>query len=130
MVKIKREKVREHKELLKDMVDGGKYHITDINRGNDDAMYPVFTVSFQLLDRVKSINDEGFVVEVEEEITEDTKIPVLLERCQEEYYSGHEWFEHTNTSIKKEKEQGSKAFYMLDDDMSMTLLWKDGEMVE
>ncbi|EGQ4492381.1 hypothetical protein CH385_09670 [Staphylococcus pseudintermedius] len=79
--------------------------------------------------------DEFFEVEVEEEITEDTKIPTLIEL----FVSGYGQIIHTyyRTSIREtigEVVKGvdalPKAFYILNDDMTMTLIWKDGEMVE
>ncbi len=78
--------------------------------------------------------DEFFKVEVEEEITEDTKIPTLIEL----FVSGYGQIIHTyyRTSIREtigEVVKGvdalPKAFYILNDDMTMTLIWKDGEMV-
>ncbi|EGQ2868525.1 hypothetical protein EOQ16_07840 [Staphylococcus pseudintermedius] len=79
--------------------------------------------------------DEFFEVEVEEEITEDTKIPTLIEL----FVSGYGQIIHTyyRTSIREtigEVVKGvdalPKAFYILNDDMTMTLIWKDGELVE
>lgn len=76
---------------------------------------------------------DTFTVEVEEGITEDTIIPKLIEVCE---YNGELtptiYFEH---SIKRVLEfEGiyatHKAFYMLNDDMTMTLIWKDGEIVK
>ncbi|WP_449126041.1 hypothetical protein ACSAXG_04785 [Staphylococcus chromogenes] len=74
-------------------------------------------------------HDEFFEVEVEEEITEETKIPVLVEvyKWKEIFYKSA--LKH-NTSVSFEKDETSLAFYMLNDDMTMTLLWKEGEMVE
>ncbi|PTG08606.1 hypothetical protein [Staphylococcus chromogenes] len=73
--------------------------------------------------------DETFEVEVEEEITEETKIPNLVEAyeyMQSVNCSGTMY----NTSIQEEKTNVSKAFYMLNDDYTMTLIWRDGGMVE
>ncbi|YAW13886.1 hypothetical protein AB4Y46_07515 [Staphylococcus pseudintermedius] len=79
--------------------------------------------------------DEIFEVEVEEEITEDTKIPTLIEL----FVSGYGQIIHTyyRTSIREtigEVVKGvdalPKAFYILNDDMTMTLIWKDGELVK
>ncbi|ENL6206973.1 hypothetical protein JMA35_07700 [Staphylococcus pseudintermedius] len=76
-----------------------------------------------------------FNVEVEEEITEETEIPVLVEL----FMSGLDEIIHTyhRTSIREaigEVHKGAEAlptaFYMLNDDMTMTLIWKDGELVE
>ncbi|XCC66683.1 hypothetical protein PYH72_08860 [Staphylococcus delphini] len=78
---------------------------------------------------------DTFTVEVEEEITEETEIPVLVEL----FMSGLDEIIHTyhRTSIGEaigEVHKGAEAlptaFYMLNDDMTMTLIWKDGELVE
>ncbi|QQJ84287.1 hypothetical protein [Staphylococcus pseudintermedius] len=78
---------------------------------------------------------ETFTVEVEEEITEETEIPVLVEL----FMSGLDEIIHTyhRTSIGEatgEVHKGAEAlptaFYILNDDMTMTLIWKDGELVK
>lgn len=76
--------------------------------------------------------DAPFEVEVEEEITEETKFDRLFEvyEFRERAYMSAL---HTNTSIKERLENTSfptKAFYILNDDLTMTLIWKDGELVE
>ncbi|HHA1158164.1 TPA: hypothetical protein ACOFBL_002433 [Staphylococcus aureus] len=76
--------------------------------------------------------DAPFEVKVEEEITEDTKFDRLFEvyEFRERAYMSAL---HTNTSIKERLENTSfptKAFYILNDDLTMTLIWKDGRLVE
>ncbi|HHE7792510.1 TPA: hypothetical protein ACPFIS_002772, partial [Staphylococcus aureus] len=75
--------------------------------------------------------DIPFIVDIEKEVTEETKFDRLLEvyEIQEGVYMSAL---HTNTSIKERLENTSfptKAFYILNDDMTMTLIWKDGELV-
>ncbi|HBC4337024.1 TPA: hypothetical protein KEO58_002542, partial [Staphylococcus aureus] len=71
----------------------------------------------------------SFVVEVEEEITEETKFDSLLkvfEPIEGEYSS----ILYTNTSIKEclyGRCVPAEAFHILNDDLTMTLIWKDGE---
>ncbi|WP_340293785.1 hypothetical protein [Staphylococcus coagulans] len=79
--------------------------------------------------------DELFTVEVEEEITEETVIPMIMEVC--EYVDGSlSSGLRRKCSIKEALDDNelagitTHAFYMLDDDVSLTLIWKDGEMVE
>lgn len=75
---------------------------------------------------------DTFTVEVEEEITEDTVIPELVE-LYEDYLECNEILKHENRSIseaKDEDECASKAFYILNDDYTMTLIWRDGKLVE
>ncbi|APC43045.1 hypothetical protein SAP1_180 [Staphylococcus phage StAP1] len=76
--------------------------------------------------------DDTFEVKVEEEITEDTKVDRLIElfEIQEGDYNSTLY---ENTSIKEclyGRCVPTKAFYILNDDMTMTLIWKDGELVE
>ncbi|HCU2369240.1 TPA: hypothetical protein PEB80_002649 [Staphylococcus aureus] len=76
--------------------------------------------------------DIPFIVDIEKEVTEETKFDRLLEvyEIQEGVYMSAL---HTNTSIKERLENTSfptKAFYILNDDLTMTLIWKDGRLVE
>ncbi|CAC6409633.1 TPA: hypothetical protein O7994_000196 [Staphylococcus aureus] len=76
--------------------------------------------------------DIPFIVDIEKEVTEDTKFDRLFEvyEFRERAYMSAL---HTNTSIKERLENTSfptQAFYILNDDMTMTLIWKDGELVE
>lgn len=69
-----------------------------------------------------------FSVEVEEEITEDTKIPKLIEigiRNLTGYSAVNE-----NISINEITNKKSLVLYMLNDDYSMTPIWKKGKLVE
>ena len=84
--------------------------------------------------------DETFTVEVEEEVTEDTVLPKFLEIFEQEYENydfpcDDEASIWINSSIKEitgghEIERNElKAIYVINDDMTMTLVWKDGELV-
>lgn len=73
-----------------------------------------------------------FTVEVEEEITEDTVIPTLVM-----FYENHNLkkvcrFED-NVSISDfqfHEHEVVLAYYILNDDLTMTLIWRDGKLVE
>lgn len=69
--------------------------------------------------------DDTFEVEVEEEFTEYTEIDKLVEMERDGDLTIWE-----NRSIKNLVPDFSKAFYILNDDLTMTLIWKDGELVE
>ncbi|MBM6005591.1 hypothetical protein A9J32_07880 [Staphylococcus epidermidis] len=81
--------------------------------------------------------DETFTVEIEEEITEDTQIYRLLELKDSFIFKDGGWKDldiiksnmYGNRSISEVKNDESKKFYMLNDDDTMTLIWKDGELV-
>lgn len=73
--------------------------------------------------------EETFEVEVEEEITEETKIHNLVEvyRASSGVLKLAILF---GTNIKNANTDETIAFYMLNDDYTMSLLWKDGEMID
>lgn len=74
-----------------------------------------------------------FIVDIEKEVTEETKFDRLLEvyEIQEGVYKSAL---HKGISLNERFEDDNifptKAFYILNDDMTMTLIWKDGELVE
>ena len=67
-----------------------------------------------------------FTVEVEEEITEDTVIPKILVKTNYD----HTAREYCNSKINQFLSQYYKAFYIVNDDLTMTLIWKNGKLVE
>lgn len=84
-----------------------------------------------------SLHSNTFTVEVEEEITEETIIFRLLEVRNAIPSKKKEWQDlkllkshlYGNRSISRVKNEHSVAFYNLNDDMTTTLIWKDGELV-
>ena len=80
---------------------------------------------------------DTFTVEVEEEITEDTQIYRLLELKDSFIFKDGGWKDlnimkssmYGNQSISEVKNDESKKFYMLNEDDTMTLIWKDGELL-
>ncbi|HCY1171583.1 TPA: hypothetical protein ACHHOD_001856 [Staphylococcus aureus] len=69
--------------------------------------------------------DIPFTVEYEEEITEETKFDRLVEMEKDGDLTIWE-----NRSIKSLVADFSFAYYILNDDLTMTLIWKDGRLVE
>ncbi|PTE58714.1 hypothetical protein [Staphylococcus epidermidis] len=67
--------------------------------------------------------EDTFTVEVEEEITEETKIPEMLE-----IFVNDGGVKRVEKSINELKDDFSKEFWLKDGD-TMTLIWKDGELV-
>ncbi|GGI30919.1 hypothetical protein J8H63_00165 [Staphylococcus chromogenes] len=79
--------------------------------------------------------EDIFTVETEEEIDEDTIIPTLIELFVSDYGQiMHMYFsESINGAIGDVDDDAkalSKAFYILNDDYTMTLIWREGEFVE
>ncbi|MCE5766702.1 hypothetical protein JL769_12160, partial [Staphylococcus pseudintermedius] len=77
---------------------------------------------------------DTFTVEAEEEITERTVIPLLLEVYE---YEGELVFlpqkERTIKGLLEESDLENvttKTLYIINDDGTLTLIWKDGELVE
>ncbi|CAA3840373.1 hypothetical protein ELQ85_16210 [Staphylococcus aureus] len=75
--------------------------------------------------------DTPFIVDIEKEVTEETKVDRLIElfEIQEGDYNSTLY---ENTSIKEclyGRCVPTKAFYILNDDLTMTLIWKDGELL-
>jgi hypothetical protein len=76
-----------------------------------------------------TITKSGVVIfEVEEEITEDTELYGLVELGDDG--AGEDFFFSRGLSINDCKDEFTQAFYMLNDDLTMTLIWRDGELVE
>ncbi|MBA1383243.1 hypothetical protein NYT22_01735 [Staphylococcus aureus] len=76
--------------------------------------------------------DDTFVVEVEEEITEETKFDRLFELfevSEGEYSPTSNRNTSINESLNDDRCFPIKAFYILNDDLTMTLIWKDGELI-
>ncbi|QIN27824.1 hypothetical protein GJU84_12095 (plasmid) [Staphylococcus chromogenes] len=132
MVKIKRKVEMTQKEFVQFLIENAAINeITQSTKNGKD---------FELCIKLKSDNNkinriDNNLVEVEEEIAEDTVIPMLIEVT--EYNDDTTVFLNENKSIKTVLDESldvllydPKAFYMLNDDMTMTLLWKDGGMVE
>ena len=121
MAKIKVEKNMNLLELIDWAWKNGvkeKAFYSNIDRG---SVYfdMVQTVSIEY----SIVVDETFTVEVEEEVTEETKIPEMLE-----IFVNGGGVKRVEKSINELKDDFSKEFWLKDGD-TMTLIWKDGELV-
>ncbi|CAG9976403.1 phage protein [Staphylococcus aureus] len=136
MMKIKVEKEMKIDELIKwarenpELSFGRKYYTTDKNDENF-IYFGVFKNCFKISDFI--LVNATFSVKVEEEVTEETKFDRLFEvyEIQEGVYKSAL---HKGISLNERFEDDNifptKAFYILNDDLTMTLIWKDGELVE
>lgn len=121
MVKIKRKVKMTLPELIewawKNNLEGKTFY------SNIDGGYVYFDIG-QTLSIEHSIDkDETFNVEVEEEITGDTILPEVVE-----FYVNGAGTQYSQRSINGLKGSLSKEFWLKDGD-TMTLIWKDGELV-
>lgn len=76
---------------------------------------------------------DTFTVAVEEEITEDTVLPRIVEIDLCGYDQHEDVFMQENKSINQilnEDEVKKRAFYILNDDLTMTLIWREGKLIE
>ncbi|WP_347133598.1 hypothetical protein [Staphylococcus hominis] len=127
MAKIKRKVEMTLPELIQ---WGWKNHITE------KAFYSNLDGGSVYFDNLQNVSteheiaiNETFTVEVKEEITEDTIIPLLLKI----YKSGDNASEasiYRSISINTaESSTRSIAYYSINDGGTLTLIWKDGELV-
>lgn len=126
MAKIKRKVEMTLSELIE---WGWKNHITE------KAFYSNLDGGSVYFDNLQNVSteheiaiNETFTVEVKEEITEDTIIPLLLKI----YKSGDNASEasiYRSISINTaESSTRSIAYYSINDGGTLTLIWKDGEL--
>ena len=71
---------------------------------------------------------DTFTVEVEEQIDEDTEITALVELSSRGLLGNTRLYRYH--SINEVIDNQSVAFYILNDDQTMDLIWKNGRMVE
>ncbi|HEC2231914.1 TPA: hypothetical protein R1967_002141 [Staphylococcus delphini] len=85
--------------------------------------------SWGMIDTIVPVDvEETFTVEVEEEVTEETVISRLV--AIYDVSGQRSIIQRKQKSISNIVNEYAVAFYMLNDDATMTLLWKEGEMVE
>lgn len=121
MVKIKRKVKMTLPELIewawKNNLEGKTFY------SNIDGGFVYFDIG-QTLSIEHSIDkDETFNVEVEEEITGETILQEVVE-----FYVDGDGTQYSQRSINELKDSLSKEFW-LKDGGTMTLVWKDGELV-
>ncbi|MDS3837824.1 hypothetical protein [Staphylococcus hominis] len=133
MVKIKRKVEMTLPELIQ---WGWKNHITE------KAFYSNLDGGSVYFDNLQNVSteheiaiNETFTVEVEEEVTEDTKLSSVLEMYKDINYPNENLSViHKSTSINNilgynPSYFNTKCLYLINEDMTLTLIWKDGELV-
>lgn len=124
MVKIKREVEMTLPELIEwGFKNGIKNREFPCNQANFKSVAFNSDGWIDFSDDLYYLPEDTFTVEVEEEITEQT----VFKRFYE-YTKGQSFMIYENTSISKIKDEISKEFWMKDGN-TMTLIWKDGELV-
>lgn len=132
MVKIKQKKTMNLLQLIEwawenpDLSNGMTFISNGCERVQIDFRYnPRGVLNLDVLNGSNISNDIQFTLEECEEITEDTVIPELVE-LYEDYLESNEILKHKNRSISEAKDEdacASQAFYIINDDLTMTLIW-------
>ena len=135
MVKIKQKKTMNLPQLIEwawenpDLSHGTTFISNGCERVKIDFRYnPRGVLNLDILNGINISNDIQFTLEEFEEITENTVLPTLIERRDfgnELTYSRYEY-----VRIKDIKGRSSTVFYIENDDYTMTLIWRDGKLVE
>ena len=72
--------------------------------------------------------NDTFTIEIEEELTEDTEITALVELSSQGLLGNTRLYRYH--SINDVIDNRSVAFYILNDNQTMDLIWKNGKLVE
>lgn len=97
---------------------------------NDDKVTANFEDMGRFISDSYISKDVTFTVETEEEITEDTVIPKMLEKSFDAYQNIVLDIQ-VNHSINMVKENAEVlTLHIINDDDTHTLIWRDGKLVE
>ncbi|MCI2864575.1 hypothetical protein [Staphylococcus hominis] len=140
MAKIKRKVEMTPKEFLKHLLEQEETEVAlDGYTFNYNEEHYSFDPEITANEFISYDPHSGtFTVEIEEEITEETAIPRLLEVRNTIPSKEEGWkdlkilksYMYGNHTIAEVKSEYTVVFYMLNDDMTMTLIWKDNELVD
>ena len=121
-MKIKTKKLFTLPQLIEWLLKSGyRSYTANSNMGNAVTLSRYGAIQFS---HGMFFPEETFTVEVEEEITEDTVIPKMLLRGRCTGY-----YEVEDCKLRGFNENLLQA-YILNDDLTMTLIWRDGKLVE
>ena len=132
MVKIKNKVTLKPKELIKYLLDFEETEFAlyiETEGGYNNLFKPKLKVENYI---TYNEEEETFTIEVEEEITEDTKIDDLVEIVINDKNIPHTSVFY-NTSINERlsiTRYRPQAFYMLNDDSTITRIWENGRLVD
>lgn len=131
-MKIKTKKRMTPEEYVKYMID--KHGVVGLESEliDDDIIDAPkrYTLTFELnpvsMKEMSDVSFENkeFIIEIEEELTGDTVIPKMLILDND----GSTIVEN-NHRTNYYRAIDTKALYMINNDMTMTLIWKDGELI-
>ncbi|MDW3827238.1 hypothetical protein WKW44_08610 [Staphylococcus saprophyticus] len=134
-MKIKTKKTMNLPQLIEwawdnpDLSNGMTFISNSCERVQIDFRYtPRGVLNLDVLNGSNISNDIQFTLEELVEITEDTELYGLVELGDDG--AGEDFFFSRGLSINDCKDEFTQAFYILNDDLTMTLIWRDGKLVE
>ena len=135
MVKIKRKVALEPKEFLKYLLKKEETTV-ELNGYTSDGEIFSFEPEVTINEFVSYYPyDNTYTVEIEEEVTEETKLPKCLEISFDRKSGRDVAVVHENCSVKQlpdrnpEHSLDIRTIHLVNDDGTVELIWKDGEMV-
>ena len=123
-MKIKTKKQLNLPQLIEWLLKSGYRNYTaNSNMGNIVTLSRYGAIQFSL---GTFFPEETFTIEVEKEITEDTRLDKLVVR-----YRNDDIYIFPQERINDFKNDSSiVAFYIPNDDLTLTLIWRDGKLIE
>ncbi|WP_239724697.1 MULTISPECIES: hypothetical protein [unclassified Mammaliicoccus] len=106
----------------------GKYfksNVKDVFGNYSIVQFSVDSFGFKT-DEIR--RNDTFTVEIEEQIDEDTELTALVELSSRGLLGNTRLYRYH--SINDVIDNQSVAFYILNDDQTMDLIWKNGKLVE
>ena len=137
MVKIKRKVEMTPKEFLKHLLeqeetkvelDGYTFDYNEEHYSFDPEIKTNEFISY-------SLHSDTFTVEIEEEVTEDTKLPKCLEISFDRKSGRDIAVVYENCSVKQLTDRNPehlldiRTIHLVNDDGTVKLIWKNGELV-
>lgn len=126
MVKIKTKKQLSLPQLIewgsKNGIIGKRY---SCNEYEDKGVYFNSFGKIEFDNEYSYSANNTFTIEVEEDVTEDTVFSELVGLRADDSY-----WKYENTCINDFNLEVINAIYIPNDDLTMTLIWKDGKLVE
>ena len=126
MPTIKTKKEMNLPQLIEWLLGSGKSECIVIsNMNNIVQLEPYGVIRFS---QEKFYPEETFTVEVEEQVDENTELTALVELSSRGLLGNTRLYRYH--SINDVIDNQSVAFYILNDDQTMDLIWKNGRLVD
>ena len=133
-MKIKRKVQKNLPQLIEWLLKSGhRDYIASSDMGNTVTLSRYGAIQFS---HGTFFPEETFTVEVEEEITEDTVFPKLVERWKHDgegdeafRYAGHDDKSINRVLFANPESVETTHFYIENDNQELVLIWRDGKLI-